>query len=103
MRSSHACVDPLIRASSGLSDDLIRLYVGIEDPADLIEDLEQALLEAGAIVLSEDCHYVRTKLAALAMENVVPNTYLLNGEEEDKEWLVSAPGKVTLFGEHMAW
>jgi O-acetylhomoserine (thiol)-lyase len=30
------------RASMGISESLIRISVGIEDTADLIEDLEQA-------------------------------------------------------------
>ncbi len=31
------------RAAMGVSDDLVRLSIGIEDPADILEDLEQAL------------------------------------------------------------
>jgi O-succinylhomoserine sulfhydrylase len=31
------------RARLGIADDLLRLSVGLEDPADLIEDLDQAL------------------------------------------------------------
>ena len=41
-----------MRAERGLPEDLIRLCVGIKDPADLIDDLEHALLEAGAITVS---------------------------------------------------
>jgi len=40
---THASVPPERRAAIGLSDSLIRISVGIEDPADLIEDLKQAL------------------------------------------------------------
>ncbi len=40
---THASVPPDQRAELGISDSLIRLSVGIEDPADLIADLEQAL------------------------------------------------------------
>lgn len=39
---THASVPPAIRQQLGLSDSLIRLSCGIEDAADLIEDLEQA-------------------------------------------------------------
>ncbi|PWN42035.1 cystathionine beta-l [Ceraceosorus guamensis] len=46
---SHASIDPKIRAARRLPEDLIRLCVGIEDCRDLIEDLEAALLQAGAI------------------------------------------------------
>jgi cystathionine gamma-synthase len=40
---THASMDPLARKRAGLSDSLIRLSVGIEDPADLIDDLTRAL------------------------------------------------------------
>jgi len=35
-----------LRVSRGLTDGLIRLSVGIEDAADLVEDLDQALQKA---------------------------------------------------------
>ena len=40
---THASVPPERRAAIGLSESLVRISVGIEDPRDLIEDLEQAL------------------------------------------------------------
>jgi cystathionine beta-lyase/cystathionine gamma-synthase len=40
---THASVPPERRAQIGLSDSLVRISVGIEDPADLIDDLRQAL------------------------------------------------------------
>jgi cystathionine gamma-lyase/cystathionine beta-lyase/cystathionine gamma-lyase/homocysteine desulfhydrase len=40
---THASVPPERRAAIGLSDSLIRISAGIEDLADLIEDLAQAL------------------------------------------------------------
>jgi cystathionine beta-lyase/cystathionine gamma-synthase len=40
---THASVPPEIRAAIGLTDSLIRISVGIEDPDDLIADLKQAL------------------------------------------------------------
>ena len=40
---SHASYDRADRIAHGISDSLIRLSVGLEDPADLREDLEQAL------------------------------------------------------------
>ncbi|PWN35812.1 cystathionine beta-l [Meira miltonrushii] len=46
---SHASIDPKVRAARRLPEDLIRLCVGIEDCRDLLEDLEAALLQAGAI------------------------------------------------------
>ena len=40
---THASVPPERRAAIGLPDSLVRISVGIEDPQDLIDDLEQAL------------------------------------------------------------
>jgi O-succinylhomoserine sulfhydrylase len=41
--TTHQRLKPEERAELGISDGLLRLSVGLEDPADLIEDLEQAL------------------------------------------------------------
>ncbi|KAJ1021663.1 hypothetical protein NDA16_003799 [Ustilago loliicola] len=46
---SHASIDPKVRAARGMPEDLIRLCVGIEDERDLLDDLQNALLQAGAI------------------------------------------------------
>jgi cystathionine gamma-lyase/cystathionine beta-lyase/cystathionine gamma-lyase/homocysteine desulfhydrase len=40
---THASVPPDRRAAIGLTDSLVRVSAGIEDPADLIDDLTQAL------------------------------------------------------------
>jgi cystathionine gamma-lyase len=40
---THASVPPEQRAALGISDSLVRLSIGIEDPEDLIADLEQSL------------------------------------------------------------
>lgn len=40
---THASVPPEQRRTLGISDGMVRLSVGIEDPDDLIEDLERAL------------------------------------------------------------
>jgi cystathionine beta-lyase/cystathionine gamma-synthase len=40
---THASVPPERRQAIGLTDDMIRISVGIEDVDDLKEDLEQAL------------------------------------------------------------
>jgi hypothetical protein len=99
---SHASIDPATRAARGLPEDLIRLCVGIEDPSDLIDDLERALLEAGAITLSADHHYVRLPQAiSRAAEKLAFNSDSITSRgKENREWFVSAPGKVILFGEH---
>ena len=46
---THASMDPDVRKKVGIGDGLIRLSVGLEDPQDLIEDLEQALV-SGRVV-----------------------------------------------------
>jgi cystathionine beta-lyase/cystathionine gamma-synthase len=40
---THASVPPERRAAIGLTDSLVRISVGVEDPQDLIDDLGQAL------------------------------------------------------------
>jgi cystathionine beta-lyase/cystathionine gamma-synthase len=45
-RTSHAALSPAQRAAMGISDDLIRMSVGIEAVADLSADLQQALAAA---------------------------------------------------------
>jgi cystathionine beta-lyase/cystathionine gamma-synthase len=40
---THAAVDPDRRRAMGITDGLVRLSVGIEDPRDLIDDVAQAL------------------------------------------------------------
>jgi cystathionine beta-lyase/cystathionine gamma-synthase len=39
----HGALPPEERARSGITDTLIRFSVGLEDPADLLQDLENAL------------------------------------------------------------
>ena len=41
--SSHRALDPDTRRRIGIGDGLIRLSVGVEDPQDIVLDLEQAL------------------------------------------------------------
>lgn len=41
--TSHAGLDPEVRRGLGIGDGLVRMSVGLEDPRDLIDDLEQAL------------------------------------------------------------
>lgn len=101
---SHASIDAATRAARGLPEDLIRLCVGIEDPHDLLDDLERALLAAGAIEFNEvQNKYVRVTEpeGADAIARAVQK--LAVGDEPGdnmKEWLISSPGKVILFGEH---
>jgi len=41
--SSHLRVDPELRRKAGITDGLIRVSVGIEDPQDILDDLLQAI------------------------------------------------------------
>jgi methionine-gamma-lyase len=41
--TTHQLLSPELRAKEGVTDALVRLSIGIEDPADLIADIEQAL------------------------------------------------------------
>ena len=43
---SHASYDAQAKAKFGITDSLIRISVGLEDPSDLIEDLDQAIYAA---------------------------------------------------------
>jgi len=36
-----------VRAEMGITDGMLRLSIGLEDPRDLIDDLDQALARAG--------------------------------------------------------
>ncbi len=45
--TTHYSVGPEARADMGVGDGLLRINVGLEDPADLIADLDQALTRAG--------------------------------------------------------
>ena len=44
-KTSHSLMTPETRAEQGIKDGLIRFSVGIEEPADLMADIEQALLK----------------------------------------------------------
>ncbi|VDI42049.1 cystathionine gamma-lyase [Mytilus galloprovincialis] len=46
---THASVPESERAELGISDQLIRLSVGIEDEEDILEDLKQALKAASVV------------------------------------------------------
>jgi len=46
---THADIPPATRVQLGIPDGLIRLSVGLEDPADIIADLELALAKAEKI------------------------------------------------------
>ncbi|KAH9940977.1 cystathionine beta-lyase [Amylocystis lapponica] len=99
---SHASIDPATRAARGLPEDLIRLCVGIEDPADLLDDLRHALTSAGAITLAANNFIRIPNQVSKAVEKLTigPSRRDPARVQENREWFVSAPGKVILFGEH---
>ncbi len=45
--TTHHSVGPDARAEMGVDDGMIRINIGLEDPQDLIEDLDQALTKVG--------------------------------------------------------
>jgi cystathionine beta-lyase/cystathionine gamma-synthase len=45
---SHASYEPAERSARGISETLVRLSIGLEDPEDLWEDLVQAFQKAFA-------------------------------------------------------
>ncbi|CAM0139896.1 unnamed protein product [Umbelopsis sp. WA50703] len=53
IRMSHASIPAHVRAERALPEDLIRLCVGIEDPDDLLEDLEAALVNSGCLPIND--------------------------------------------------
>ncbi len=50
---THAAMDEPARINAGIKDNLIRISVGIEDPDDLIADLQQAFLRAAQCSLKQ--------------------------------------------------
>ena len=51
---THASMTPEARERAGIRDGLIRLSVGVEDLADLVEDLRQALEAAGETAFQDE-------------------------------------------------
>jgi O-succinylhomoserine sulfhydrylase len=45
--TTHHSVGPETRAEMGIAEGMLRLNVGLEDPQDIIDDLDQALTKAG--------------------------------------------------------
>jgi cystathionine beta-lyase/cystathionine gamma-synthase len=41
--TTHRQLDPEARRAAGIADGLVRVSVGLEDPGDLLQDLERAL------------------------------------------------------------
>lgn len=96
----HASIDPAVRAARGLPEDLIRLCVGIEDPADLLDDLRHALIEAGAITYAANDFVRIPNPISRAVEKLALGEPRTEPLRDNREWFVSVPGKVILFGEH---
>jgi hypothetical protein len=101
IKRRHSSIDAATRAARGLPEDLIRLCVGIEDQHDLLDDLERALIAAGAIEFNTiQNRFIRVLNtdAGETISRAVEQLALDEGSTE--EWVVSAPGKIILFGEH---
>jgi O-succinylhomoserine sulfhydrylase len=45
--TTHSSLTPETRASMGVSEGMLRISVGLEDPLDLVDDLDQALRQVG--------------------------------------------------------
>jgi cystathionine gamma-synthase/O-succinylhomoserine sulfhydrylase len=45
--TTHSSLTPQVRADMGVSEGMLRISVGLEDPLDLIDDLDQALRKVG--------------------------------------------------------
>ena len=45
--TTHSSLTPEVRAQMGVTEGMLRISVGLEDPRDVIEDLDQALRQAG--------------------------------------------------------
>lgn len=63
---THASVPEKERSVLGISDTLIRLSVGLEDEADIIEDLGQAL-DAAVSNIHNTLHYLSAKHCHLGL------------------------------------
>ncbi len=68
----------------------------------MLDDLQHALLEAGAITVAANDFIRIPNAVSKAVEKLAlgERRTQKEGETEDREWFVSAPGKVILFGEH---
>ena len=76
------------------------MCVGIEDPADLLDDLRHALMEAGAITFAANDYVRLPNPISRAVEKLALGEARTVPHWGNREWFVSAPGKVILFGEH---
>lgn len=45
--TTHASMSEEDRVEVGITEDMLRINIGLEDPQDLIEDLDQALSRLG--------------------------------------------------------
>jgi len=67
-RMSHASIDAATRKKRAMPEDIIRLCIGIEDVQDLIDDLQQALVRAGAVRITS------SGIEALGLEEIEGST-----------------------------
>jgi len=65
---SHASIPKEVRAARGLPDDLVRISAGIEEEADLLQDLEQAMSKA--------CAEVGVSARPMSSQPIISSTFL---------------------------
>ena len=65
---THASMSPQARQAAGITDSLLRVSVGIEDPRDLCDDLEAALDRAASVAGFPEPHTVRGSTDARLFE-----------------------------------
>ena len=81
---SHYKLSPEERLAIGITDNLVRVSVGLEDPADLIEDFEQALKKAVSSI---------SPLKTLALQS---QQYLLNFNQDSPSLMDSQTATLIL-------
>jgi O-acetylhomoserine/O-acetylserine sulfhydrylase-like pyridoxal-dependent enzyme len=45
--TTHSSLTPEVRADMGVTENMLRISIGLEDPDDVIDDLDQALSKVG--------------------------------------------------------
>ena len=90
----HASISAEKRAERGLPENLIRLCVGIEDPRDLIDDLEHSLLESGAIYQRFDIDSEPATPTTSSAPSANKDLYI----SEPEKWIVERAGRFSRSG-----
>ncbi|CUS22973.1 LAQU0S07e04412g1_1 [Lachancea quebecensis] len=81
-KMSHAAIDPALRQERDFPEDLVRLCCGIENIADLQNDLLEAMIDADIIELRDEGKTIYNKLNGHIATNTVGQGKLPNIYEE---------------------